>query len=55
MAIKIFMYGEKWRMKIDECFEFDKKSDFDQVLKSLINRKEKHGKINKKNKYGDDF
>jgi hypothetical protein len=50
MAIKITMYGKKWRIHIGnsdekEVWEFETKEGMEHTLQYLINLKETNGKI----------
>lgn len=46
MAITIKQRGEKWRMIIqDEELEFENRKKLDENLKTILDLKEKYGKI----------
>lgn len=44
--ITLKMYDEKWKIKInEEEMEFDKTKEFEEVLKKLIEYKDKYSRI----------
>lgn len=56
--IKIFMYQEKFRIKIggsgeEECFEFETRKKMEEALKFLLDLKETNGKLNDKSERWD--
>ena len=43
--IRLRMYGEKWRIGIEEEWEFETKEQMELILKSLIEYKDKYGRL----------
>ena len=44
--IQIKQKDSKWRIKIKEVWEFESRVDFDNILKKLLEQKEKYGNLN---------
>ena len=45
MAINIKQRNSKWRIEINEDWEFKTKQDFERCLKQLVNFKAKNGQL----------
>lgn len=45
MGLNITQYDKKWRITINEQWEFKTKQDFERCLKKLIDYKSKYGQI----------
>ena len=43
--IKIKMRGDKWRMEIEEEFEFETREEMEQNLKFFLDMKQNNGRL----------
>ena len=47
MAIIVKMHDEKWRLGITETWEFETKEDMEAVFKTILDKKDKYGRLKK--------